>query len=108
MGWRDGVVLLLLAAATSEVKYFRYETPLTGVTKAGQTCVALDAWVYAHAAPGLADLRLDRDKQETPYAIRETAPLEQQQREVAPLNLGHKGVHTTFEAEMPQGRYSDL
>ena len=113
MGWRGVLVLLLLAAATPEVKYFRYERPLTDVAKAGQTCVALDAGIYAHAEPGLADVRLYRDgagsdKQETPYAIRETAPLEQQQREVAPLNLGHKGVHTTFEAEMPQGRYSDL
>ncbi len=45
---------------------------------------------------------------ETPFAIREAAPVEQQQREIAPLNLGHKGAHTTFEAEMPQGRFSDV
>jgi hypothetical protein len=108
MGWRGVLVLLLLAAATADVRYLRYERPLTDTTRTGQTCVVLDAGVYAHSAPGLADLRLYRDKQETPYAIRETAPPEQQQREVAPLNLGHKGVHTTFEAEMPQGRYSDL
>jgi hypothetical protein len=108
MGWRGVLVLLLLAAATADVRYLRHERPLTDTTRTGQTCVVLDAGVYAHSAPGLADLRLYRDKQETPYAIRETAPPEQQQREVAPLNLGHKGVHTTFEAEMPQGRYSDL
>ena len=101
-----------LAAATPEVRYFRYERPLTDVRKAGQTCVALDAGIYAHAEPGLADVRLYRgagsDEKETPFAIREAAPMEQQQREIAPLNLGHKGAHTTFEAEMPAGRYSDV
>ncbi len=113
MGLRGAVVLLLLAAATPEVRYFRYERPLTDVTRAGQTCVVLDAGVYAHAAPGLEDVRLYRggagsDSKETPYAIREAAPVEPQQREIAPLNLGHKGAHTTFEAEMPAGRYSDV
>ena len=112
MGLRGAVVLLLLAA-TPEVRYFRYERPLTDVTRAGQTCVALDAGVYAHAAPGLADVRLFRDRagsdsKEAPYAIREAAVTEQQQQEIAPLNLGRKGPHTTFEAEMPQGRYSDV
>ncbi len=102
------LVLLALAAAAPEAKYFRYEKPLAGVTKAGQTCVALDAGIYAHATPGLVDLRLYRDGKETPYAMREAAPAEQQQPEIAPLNLGHKGPHTTFEAVMPEGQYSDV
>jgi hypothetical protein len=112
--WRGAVVLLLLATATPEMKYFRYERGLAlPAGKAGQACFALDASTYAHAARGLADLRLYRDEngteaQETPYVIREAAPLEQQQKEIAPLNLGHKGAHTTFEAEMPAGRYSDI
>ncbi|HVT98650.1 MAG TPA: hypothetical protein VHE33_14200, partial [Acidobacteriaceae bacterium] len=90
------------------MRYFRYERPITGVAKAGQTCVALDAGTYAHAEPGLGDVRLFRDGKETPYAIRDSAPVEQQRGEIAPLNLGHKGAHTTFETEMPAGRYSDV
>jgi hypothetical protein len=106
-------VLLALAAATPEIRYFRYERPLAGSSaKAGQTCAVLDAGIFAHAAPELADLRLYRAGQdggtETPYAIREAAPLEQKQKEIAPLNLGRKGPHTTFEAVMPEGRYSDV
>lgn len=108
MHGRAVLVLLALAAAAPEAKYFRYEKPLTGVMKAGQTCVALDAGIYAHAAPGLVDLRLYRDGKETPYAMHEAAPMVQQQSEIAPLNLGHKGPHTTFEAMMPEGQYSDV
>jgi Protein of unknown function (DUF3999) len=113
MKLRAIVVLLALAAATPEMRYFRYEKALAGpAAKAGQTCVALDAGIFAHAAPGLADVRLyragDDGGTETPYAMREAAPVEQQQKEIAPLNLGHKGAHTTFEATMPAGRYSDV
>jgi hypothetical protein len=70
--------------------------------------VALDAGVFAHAAPGLADVRLYRGTTETPFVIREAAPVEQKQREIAALNLGKRGAQTTFEAVMPEGRYSDV
>ena len=113
MNLRGAVVFVALAAATPEIQYFHYEKPLAGpAAKAGQTCVVLDAGTFAHAAPQLADLRLYRtggaQSAETPYAVREAAPLQQQQKETAPLNLGRKGPHTTFEAEMPEGRYSDV
>lgn len=112
MHGRAVVVLLALAASTPNVKYFRYEKPLTGMTGSGQTCAVLDAGIYTHAAPGLTDVRLYRgsesDARETPFVIREAAPVEPQQREIAPLNLGRKGPHTTFEAAMPEGRYSDV
>jgi hypothetical protein len=108
---RGALVLLAAAAATPQPQYFRYERPLT-VTPASvgtaQTCAAVDAGVFAHAAPGLEDLRLYRDTKETPYAIREAVPAEPKQQEIPPLNLGHKGAHTTFEAVMPEGRYSDV
>ncbi|MFP5228089.1 MAG: hypothetical protein ACLGXA_10700, partial [Acidobacteriota bacterium] len=114
---RGAVVLFLLAASMPQAKYFRYERALAvpggGASGAQQTCVVLDAGIYQHAAPGLVDLRLYRDgagaaHQETPYVIRETTPMEPSQKEIAPLNLGHKGPHTTFEAEMPVGHYSDV
>lgn len=107
------VLLLALAAATPEIRYFRYEKPFAApAAKTGQTCAALDAGIFAHALPELADLRLYRTGQgggtETPYAIHEAAPVEQKQKEIAPLNLGRKGPHTTFEAVMPEGQYSDV
>jgi hypothetical protein len=123
MHFRGAVVLLLLVAATPEVKYFRYEQPLAApVAKAGQTCVVLDAGIYAHAEPGLQDVRLYRGtgagsqgsasqgsaNQETPYAIREAAPVEQRQKEIAPLNLGSRDGQTVFDAAIPDEEYSDV
>jgi hypothetical protein len=113
MNLRGALVLIALAAATPEIQYFHYGKGLAGLAaKTGQTCVVLDAGIFAHAAPQLADVRLYRtgagEPTETPYAVHEAAPLPQQQKEIAPLNLGRKGPHTTFEAEMPEGRYSDV
>lgn len=109
MKLRAWVVLLAVAAASPEIRYFRYEKPVKGLgSRAGQTCVALDAGIFAHAAPGLADVRLYSGTTETPFVIREAAPVEQKQREIAALNLGKRGAQTTFEAVMPQGRYSDV
>lgn len=119
MNRRGAILLILLAAATPDVKYFRYERTLvvpaqpSAATAARQACAALDAGIYANAAPGLTDVRLYRTDApagmtETPFVIREQTPPEPQPREIAPLNLGRKGVHTTFEAAMPEGRYSDV
>jgi Protein of unknown function (DUF3999) len=108
---RGALVLLAVAAVTPQPQYFRYERPLTvAPASAGtaQACFVLDGGVFARAATGLADLRLYRDTTETPYAIREAAQAEPTQQEIPPLNLGHKGAHTTFEAVMPEGRYSDI
>jgi hypothetical protein len=109
MNLRAAIVLLAVAAGAPEIRYFRFEKPIAGPTaRAGQTCVTLDAGVFAQAAPGLADLRFYRDTTETPYVVREAMPVEQQQPEIAPLNLGKRGAQTTFEAAMPEGRYSDV
>ncbi len=115
MRLRGALLLLAMAAATPEVRYFRYERPILtpgAQSSVRQTCAVLDATVFAHTVPGLDDLRLYRgagsDATETPYVIREAAPVEPPQKEIAPLNLGHRGVHTTFEAAMPEGRYSDV
>jgi hypothetical protein len=108
MSLRGALLLLALAAAAPEIRYFRYEGPLAApAARAGQTCVAVDAGTFAHAAPGLADLRLYRDGAETPYVVLEAMPVEQQPR-IAPLNLGKRHGQTTFEAAMPEGQYSDV
>ena len=103
--------LILLAAAVSpEVRYFQYERPVQNIPQpARQTCVALDPALFAHASPGLADLRLYRDGKETPYLVQMSAPAATSSEEtIEPLNLGERGSHTVFDAAMPTGSYSDL
>jgi len=107
------MVLLAVAATMPSPRYFRYERELTiAGAHAGQTCVALDAATFAHAAAGLADLRLYRgsgdDATETAYVVRQAVPPEPQAKTIPPLNLGKHHGPTTFEAVMPQGHYSDI
>jgi len=116
MKLRAAMVLLALAAATPETQHFRYERGVDVPAFAGastrQTCVALDAGLFAHAAPGLADVRLyrtaDSGSVETPYAIYETEPVAAQVKMIPPLNLGKRHGPTSFEAVMPEGHYSDI
>ncbi|HEV2273215.1 MAG TPA: DUF3999 family protein [Acidobacteriaceae bacterium] len=108
------VVLLLAAAAPSpEIRYFRYQRPvLNSPQSSGQACLALDAAFFAHAAPGLADLRLYRGPAETPYLIRLAALRPPMEKPIPPMNLGRKGSshggQTVFDAAMPEGSYREL
>ena len=59
-----GLLLLLTAAPSAEIRYFRYQRTIAPAMQSslpGQTCLPLDATVFAHAAPQLSDLRLYRD-----------------------------------------------
>jgi uncharacterized protein DUF3999 len=106
-----GASLLLLAvvAASPEIRYFRYRRAIENLpAHAGQACLVVDAGIFGHAAPGLADLRLYRDGTETPYAIRIAAPAVAAQGKIEPLDKGVRGGQTVFDAEMPDGHYSDL
>ena len=105
------LALLILAAAnpSPEIRYFRYLRPLENTPQSKQTCVLLDAALYGHAAPGLADLRLYRDRQETPYLVQMSSrPAAAPETIVPPLNLGSRGGQTVFDAAMPAGGYNDL
>jgi hypothetical protein len=101
-----GLLLLAVAAASPEARYFRYERPVQKST--GQSCVVLDARLFAHVAPQLADLRLYRDGAETPFVIRTDAAAEIEGKALAPLNLGSRNGQTVFDASMPDDRYSDI
>ncbi len=103
--------LIFLASAVSpEIRYFRYERPIQNTPQqAGQACFAVDPELFAHAAPGLADLRLYRNGAETPYLVQMSAPsATTSERTIEPLNLGERGGQTVFDAAMPGGSYSDL
>jgi Protein of unknown function (DUF3999) len=105
----SGVLLLAFAAASPEIRYFEYERPIRNITqRSAQTCLVLDAGIFAHAAPQLADLRLYHDRTETPYVIRLAAPRQDAEQSITPLNLGLRGGQSVFDAAMPEGRYSDL
>jgi Protein of unknown function (DUF3999) len=114
MRLRTMMVLLAVVAASPEIRYFRYERPLNLEPVAGpqQTCAVLDAGLFAHAGEGLADMRLYRtgngSATETPYAKRESASGEAGQKKIEALNLGSRQGQTAFDAEMPEGKYSDV
>ncbi len=106
------VAFLLIAAAadpTPEIRYFQYQRsvqPPTGAS--GQTCAVLDTQTFVHASPELADLRLYRDASEVPYVIHSAVQHLPTPRPITPLNLGRRKGKTVFDADMPEGEYSDL
>jgi hypothetical protein len=102
-------LLLIVASASPEIRYFRYERPIQiSAQQSSQACMILDLTEFAHAAPQLADLRLYRDEHETPYVVRVAAPLQGEEKSIAPLNLGLRGGEVVFDVAMPDGRYSDV
>ena len=102
-------LLLFFLAASPELRYFHSQRPVENLpAHAGQACLALDAEVFAHAAPGLADLRLYRDGTETPYITRLAEPTVASQGDINPLDKGRRGGQTVFDAQLPDGHYSDL
>jgi hypothetical protein len=108
---KAGASLLLLAlmAASPEIRYFHYQRPIENLpAHAGQACLVVDGGIFAHAAAGLADLRLYRDGTETPYVVHLAAPAVAAQGAIEPLNKGAQGGQTVFDAELPDGHYSDL
>jgi hypothetical protein len=101
-----GLLLLALATATPEIKYFQYERAIP--KSSGQSCLVIEPGIFAHAAPQIADLRLYRDGAETPYVIRKDAPAENTEKIIPLLNVGSRGGQTVFDASLPEGHYSDL
>ena len=103
------LLLLGVMAASPEIRYFRYQRSVENLpAQAGQACLVVDAGVFAHAAPGLADLRHYRDGIETPFVIRFAAPAVAAEGFIEALDKGVRGGKTAFDAEMPDGHYSDL
>ncbi len=103
------LVLLAIAAASPEIRYFRNERPVQNTPqRPAQTCIVLDPELFAHTSAQLSDLRLYHDGKETPYVIRLSAPVEAVEKSIALLNLGSRGGKTSFDASMPEGSYSDI
>ncbi len=105
-----GLLLLAFAAPAPEMRYFLYQRPIQlPVGAAGQACVVVDPTIFAHAAPGLADLRLyNAGAAETPYALQTSETVTGSPQQIALLNPGRSNGKTVFDAEMPPGNFTDL
>jgi hypothetical protein len=101
------LLLALAAAPTADLRYFHYERSIAAQA-AGQTCVVLDATVFSHAASDIADVRLYSGAQETPYVVRDVAPVSASQAKIALVNAGRRSTRTVFDAAMPAGPYGDI
>jgi hypothetical protein len=102
-------LLFLLLGASPEIRYFQSQRQVENLpSHPGQACLALDEGIFAQAAPALADLRLYRDGKETPYITRLAEPSLASQGEIDPLDKGLRGGQTVFDADLPDGHYTDL
>jgi len=111
----SATLMLTFVVASPQVRYFRYERPIQLQTQqAGQSCLAIPAEIFAHAAPQLADLRLYANDAETPYTIRVAAAVAGSERSYPLLNAGLRDGQTVFDAELAESaggsdtHYSDL
>ena len=103
------ILFLVLAATSPEIRYFEFQRPVLNLPQTPtQACLPLDAGIFAHTAPMLADLRLYRDRTEVPWALRTATPVAASQQSIAPLNLGQRDSQTVFDAAMPEGNFSDV
>ena len=103
------VALLAVTAVSPEIRYFSSERPVQNTPQRPmQTCLILDAQLFAHASPQFSDLRLYHDGKETPYVIHLSAPVEARETSIVPMNLGERGGEIAFDAAMPEGSYSDI
>lgn len=102
-------LLLAFLVASPEIRYFRYQRPVpVPAQKSGQACMPLVATVFAHAAPGLPDLRLYRDGAEVPYLLHQVTPPDQKPETIPPLNAGVRSGQAAFDVQMPEGRYTSV
>jgi len=62
-------VLALFFLASPAIPYFKFERPLQSASSNGQHYVVIDETIWAHALPGLQDLRLYSAGKELPYAL---------------------------------------
>jgi hypothetical protein len=103
------VALLAVTAVSPEIRYFSRERPVQNTPQRPmQTCLTLDAELFAHASPQFSDLRLYHDSKETPYVIHLSAPVQARETSIVPINLGSRGGEVSFDAAMPEGSYSDI
>lgn len=109
MNFRAATLLLLFAAATPNLRYFRYDRPLVNTPAQNQqACVTLDPSIFTQAGQQLASLRLYNGQAETPYVVNYSQAPAPSPKTITPLNVGLRNGSTTFDAAMPEGSYRNL
>ena len=114
--WQTGSVPEPPVAAP---QYLRYERAVTVPASAGQACAVLDAEIFQHSAPSLADVRLfpaaatssasGSSTHEIPYVITVSQSATDETQPAKVLNLGGgAGSKVVFDLVMPQRPYSDV
>jgi len=99
--------LLQTALITPDPHRFHYVRTVTVAPGDGspRACAALDGTLYAHASPGLNDVRLYTGATEIPYAVTVSdTPTASEPATV--LNLGRRGHDIVFDLRMPKRLYS--
>lgn len=108
------ILLAVAAAAPSpspEIRYFQYQRTIQlPQATSGQTCVVLDPLTFQHSSGSLNDLRIYRDSAPVPYVLLDESavPSATTPPPITPLNSGTKDGKTVFDAEMPEGIYTDV
>src|ERR1700761_7385197 len=107
---RGFALLLCLAVAKPlpDLHYFQFVRPVTAPVSGGQSCLSIDPIVFVHAEPTLADVRLYREGEEVPYAVRTEEWVQSTESSIQPLNLGVRDGKTVFDAVMPRGPYNEV
>jgi hypothetical protein len=94
-------------------QFMKYERALSAGAGAGQACAVLDAQVFPHAEPSLADLRIFPTQggtgREVPYAITLSEAVTEETEPARVLNLGSSGAgRIAFDLEMPDRAYTGV
>jgi hypothetical protein len=97
---KASLLLLAVAPLTPEPAFFRFEREVN-VSGSTQNYFVVDPGIWAHARPGLADLRLYHGSQQIPYVLAaEQSAGSSDQREAKILNLGLVKGAAEFDLDM--------
>jgi hypothetical protein len=92
----------------------QYERAIQIPAGSGQACAVLDAQVFPHAAPSLADLRIFPSgatagaQHEVPFAMTLSEAVTEETQAARVLNLGTEHGKIVFDLEMPTRAYTDV
>ncbi len=108
------VLAMLLPAAASDpeaaIPYFKEVRDVSISAPDQQNYIVVDAAIWSHARPDLADLRLYDGTKQVPYQVTsERAATFAQESEAKILNLAQRGNHTEFDLDVaPVAEYNRI
>ncbi|HEY2035413.1 MAG TPA: hypothetical protein VGG96_00250, partial [Steroidobacteraceae bacterium] len=95
----------------AQPQHMRYMRAVQVQGASGQACAVLDAQIFPHSAPSLADLRLfpaAAGAHEVPYAITMSEAVTEETQSARVLNLGMEAGRIAFDLEMPPRAYTSV